>query len=294
MSTDRLLSSIASKVKQGECILFLGAAVHAGPPEDSPHVYPEELRPSLAGHVVEDLSRLCDFKRQFPADASNDLQRVALCAELSPGLGRKWLVDYLSDKLMARTKPSPMLHLLAQLPFKLIVTTNYDSLFETALTMAGKRVQKHVYCPRPNTVTRDILKDPTAEQPVVFKMHGDLDVPESIVITDEDYIQFVQRIGEKEKVNPVPGYIRQRMQMWPMLFMGYSLRDYNLRLLFRTLRWDVDRADDPGSYSVDRSPDPLILKVWQDERRFVTFLVQDLWSFVPQLHGMVMGAEVQA
>ena len=292
--SDRLLSAIAARVREGECILFLGAAVHAGPPPDSSFDYPEEVRPSLAGHVVDDLARECDFATQFPTDAANDLQRVALCAELSPGLGRKWLVEYLADKLMARTRPSPMLQMLAQMPFRVVVTTNYDSLFETALAAAGKKPQKLIYEPTPNTPARQVLKDPTEKQPVVFKMHGDLEKPESIVITDEDYIQFVQRLAEKDRVNPIPGYVRERMQMWPMLFMGYSLRDYNLRLLFRTLRWEVDRAVDPGAYSVDRSPDPLILKVWQNERRLVTFLIQDLWSFVPQLHEALAGAGVTA
>jgi len=277
------MSAIAAKIRTGECILFLGSAVHAGPPAGSTIDYPDEQRPLLAGRVAEGLAKLCDFHALFPDDSASDLQRVALCAELDPSVKRNGLVDYLGNTLMKTTEPSPMLRLLAEMPFRLIVTTNYDGLFEKALTLAGKRCQKYVYVPKPNTPTRDVVKDPTPEQPVVFKMHGDLDLPESIVITDEDYIQFVQRLAESDRNNAVPGYIRQRMQMWPILFVGYSLRDYNLRLLFRTLRWDIDPANDPGSYSVDRSPDPLILKVWQDERKFITFVIEDLWSFVPQL-----------
>ena len=34
-------------------------------------------------------------------------------------------------------------------------------------------------------------------------------------------------------------------------------------------------------YSVDVSPDPLILDVWQSQRRYVKFIAQDVWSFVP-------------
>ncbi len=122
-------------------------------------------------------------------------------------------------------------------------------------------------------------------------MHGDFDDRASIVITDEDYITFVQRMSDKDALHPVPETIRYRMLKWPTLFVGYSLRDYNLRLLFRTLRWRVDPANFPQSFSVDRNPDPLILQVWQHERRFITFVTQDLWTFVPWLYKEVCGEE---
>ena len=111
------------------------------------------------------------------------------------------------------------------------------------------------------------------------------------MITDEDYIGFVQRMSEKDGTHPVPQTVRYRIKKWPMLFVGYSLRDYNLRLLIRTLRWKVDAADTPSAFSVDPYPDLLIRRVWQDSRRLVTFFAQNLWTFVPWLHREVLGRE---
>jgi hypothetical protein len=76
------------------------------------------------------------------------------------------------------------------------------------------------------------------------------------------------------------------------LFVGYSLVDYNLRLLFKTLRWQLDKAQIPDTYSVDLYPDPLILDVWQEQRRYVKFLAEDVWNFVPDLYRAVMGKEM--
>ena len=75
------------------------------------------------------------------------------------------------------------------------------------------------------------------------------------------------------------------------LFIGYSLMDYNLRLLFKTLRWKLDAANVPDMYSVDYRPDALIMDVWQGQRRYVKFIAQDVWSFVPALHELVLGEE---
>jgi len=285
------LMDLAEHVKTGECILFLGAGIHAPPPDGSQYTYPEEQRPPLGGDLSERLAEASGFKQEFPHESPRDLQRVSLYLETKPGLGRKKLVDLLHQFLRIGKKPSPALKMLAALPFRIIVTTNYDRLLETA--MAGEDIQKElailIYNPSADAPTPDMSDDPTENRPLLFKMHGDLDHRDSIVITDEDYITFIQRMADKAALHPVPETVRFRMLKWPMLFAGYSLRDYNLRLLFRTLRWRIDPAIFPLSYSVDRNPDPLILQVWQNERKFVTFVAEDLWTFVPWLFAKVQG-----
>ena len=79
---------------------------------------------------------------------------------------------------------------------------------------------------------------------------------------------------------------------WPTLFLGYSLTDYNLRLLFKTLLWGVDQARIPDMYSVDRCPDPLVVDVLFARNRLVYFIVQDVWAFVPRLYQRVKGAKL--
>ena len=73
--------------------------------------------------------------------------------------------------------------------------------------------------------------------------------------------------------------------------MGYSLLDFNLRLLFRTLHWKLDAARRPESYSVDITPDPLVSDVFSREHG-LRFIVEDVWEFVPQLYREVIGAEM--
>jgi hypothetical protein len=288
------LKKLVGRVREGECILFLGAGVHAPPPEDSRYIYAKMERPLLGGDLARALARECNFKKKLPKESPHDLERVSLCFEITQGLGRKELVDSLEKHLRNGKKPSPALKMLAGLPFKIIVTTNYDQLLETALRESGKDPTVFVYNPDEKQPTPNVTKDPTEEQPLVFKMHGDLKHRSSIVITDEDYITFVQRMSDKGTLHPVPLTVRYRISTWPTLFVGYSLRDYNLRLLFRTLRWRLDKANFPPSFSVDHSPDPLILQVWQNQRQFVTFVTENLWAFVPWLFKEIRGKEYSA
>jgi hypothetical protein len=272
---------VADKVREGDCILFLGAGVHRPPQESSGYVYPEEQRPCTTEELAKNLADECQYGMKFPEESCPKLERVSLYFQEE--LGRDELVNSLNRYLKDGKKPSEALMMLARLPFKIFVTTNYDLLLDDALAECKKKAHRIVYNPSPDVPTCDLRQDPTAQEPLVFKMHGDLEQRDSIVITDEDYITFVQRMSDKDPFHPVPQTVRYRMQRWPILFVGYSLGDYNLRLIFRTLRWHIDVANFPRAYAVDIHPDPLILRVWQDERKFITFVTQDLWTFVPRL-----------
>jgi hypothetical protein len=291
ISEDAAINSVAERVARGECILFLGAGVHAPPPPGSPYQdsYPEGVRPALGRAFSEHLAAKCSYASTFPKDTVHNLQRVSLCYELDNS--RQQLVTEIRDAVHTDKKPSPVLRALAQLDFPLVITTNYDKLFERALAAQDKQPRVRVYSKDEDQKTDDI-PNPTASEPFVFKLHGDIDTPESIVITDEDYIHFVLRMSDREAYHPVPFTFRYRFANWPTLFLGYSLLDYNLRLLFKTLRWKTDVANVPDTYSVDPYPDSLIVKVWSGEQKYVKFIAQDVWTYVPKLYARVKGQEM--
>ena len=280
-----VIGQIADVVRSEKCILFLGAGVHAPPPADSAFVYPEEKRPPLGSALSESLAAGCNLCGQFPHEDARNLQRVALFYEVARS--RQQLAEAIRTAVHVGKEPSPVLRALAELNFLRVITTNYDQLFEDALRAAGKHPRVSIYTPTLEP-TRD-YGAPTAESPVVFKIHGDVDQPETLVVTDEDYIQFVLRMSSKEPYDPVPLKLKADLTEWTTLFVGYSLLDYNLRLLFKALRWGLDPTSVPDMYSVDYSPDPLILDVWHNRRRYVKFIAQDVWAFVPELYELVLG-----
>jgi hypothetical protein len=289
LEVDDVLGLIADAVSKEQCILFLGAGAHAPPPDQSPFEYPVEQRPPIGGALSRKLAASCNLSRRFPGEDPSNLQRVALFYEIARS--RRQLVDAVIDTVQTGKRPSPMLRALAELAFPLVITTNYDQLFESALIAIGKPPRVEVYTP--NLEPTADYRDPTAESPVVFKIHGDIMRPETIVITDEDYIQFVLRMSNKDPYDPVPLTLKYYLTGWTTLFVGYSLLDYNLRLLFKTLRWKIDSASVPDMYSVDYHPDPLIFDVWHNQRRYVKFIAQDVWAFVPKLYERVLGKEFQ-
>jgi hypothetical protein len=281
---------IVDSVKKGECILFLGAMASAPSPPGSRFTY-KKGPPS--GSV---LCRWLACRFGYRDEQAKTLARVSLYVQYREHGSRQFLVEALQRAVCReRIVPSPALHMLAALPFRIVITTNYDNLFDMALSRATdshghpKLPLIRVYDPTRPGPPEDVPLDPAANRPILLKLHGDFSRPESIVITEEDYIVFIQRMSTPH-LNPIHEFIRARMKTWPVLFIGYSLKDYNLRLLFRTLRWNVDVANFPLSYSVDPYPDNLIVSVWQ-EGKIVSFVRENLWDFVPNLYKECLGVE---
>ena len=284
---DDELEYLKEQIAAHECILFLGSAIHVPPP---PELTQYNYLPDKAPPVGSQLSKILAEKSDYPGADWWNLQRVSQYFETEKK-SRYLLVNEIKEAVDKDREPSPILRMLADLEFPIVITTNYDQLYEKAVEQKAKAeniadpYQLSIYNPNTNKAkTVDCPQNPDPKKPYILKIHGDVDKRESIVLTDEDYIQFVLRMSDKSPHNPFGQNVLAHLIKWPTLFVGYSLMDYNLRLLFKTLRWKLDAASIPPNYSVDKKPDVLIRDVWENQRRYVSFIVLNLWDCVPRLH----------
>jgi hypothetical protein len=149
----------------------------------------------------------------------------------------------------------------------LIITTNYDCLMEVALdlfkvpycVLTVDRNDRKVY----GRVSADLQKylgysdedyselqhdlngryfptnfslEKNRPVAVVYKIHGCLfrsAKRDSIIVSDEDYIDYLCRISDHEGM--VPGAVSKLMQGKGFLFAGYSFSDWNVRGIYKTL-----------------------------------------------------------
>ena len=123
---------LVESVREGQCILFLGSMASVRSPEDFSFPYTEA--PPNGSKLSKRLADRFGHKK----DATN-LQRIALYYE--DNFGRHSLVQaikkeiYISENGQA-VELSPAFCMLAELPFPIVITTNYDCLFDQALKSA--------------------------------------------------------------------------------------------------------------------------------------------------------------
>lgn len=98
---------------------------------------------------------------------------------------------------------------LANFPLPIYITTSYHGFIEEALRRAGKRPTTD-FC-RWNRATESIPSiwadgrySPTAHEPLVYHLYGTDQYPDSIVLTEADYISFLKETARNREAIPAP------------------------------------------------------------------------------------------
>jgi hypothetical protein len=296
---------------QGRVIPLLGAGVNlCGRPSDVAWT-PGGYLPS-----VSELARYLAEKFDYPQDETLDLVRVSEYAYVMSGSGP--LYDEL-HRVFDADYPINLLHrFLAELPRRLgqsneprrcqlIVTTNYDDALERAFREAGEPFDlvcyiaegshrgKFVHWPPVGEPTlieipNEYEKLRPGEQTVILKIHGAIDRAgseaewDSYVITEDHYIDYLTRT---EIHNLVPVMLAMQLRRSHFLFLGYSMRDWNLRVILHRI-WGEQKLK-YKSWAIQRHPDKLDREFW--EMRGVDVYDVPLEEYVPALE--VALAELQ-
>jgi len=297
---------ILDRLRQGKVVPFVGAGASiVGRPEGSQWSDTAEFLPRGA-----ELSSLLARKAAFasvsedPQDQS-DLLKVSAYYEQASG--RDALRDELHAVLGRPYRPGALHTLLASIEgLRLIVTTNYDTLLESAFR-AAKRPFDLVIYPKdsdqtgsgilywasgsdsPSTLSPDELQVDLAQTTVIFKMHGTIDdrsAPQpkydNFVITEDDYIDFLARMTSG---TAVPKAFLRHFRGRSFLFLGYSLGDWNMRVVLRNLGREFEAQSQRGGASKHWAiqDHPSAVEQWLWASRGVNVYDQRIEAFVQKL-----------
>lgn len=198
------------KVRSEEVVLWAGAglSMYAGFPSG------KELSELILDKMTESTRHQIN-KNSSLLEMTEDFTRIH-------GGNRNQLIRILKE-IFNRKPTSRKVHdTIKTIPhFKNIITTNYDTLFEDAYQADGQRIIQDNQIPY-------IEKNKTQ----IFKAHGDLSLPDSIVITKSDYDNFFAQ-GAEDRV--IWSVIKERISANSILFMGYSLEDSNVSVVFEKI-----------------------------------------------------------
>ncbi len=139
------------------------------------------------------------------------------------------------------------LRILARLPLKIYLTTSYHNFIEYELEAAGKHPSTR-FCfwnMKPAEVLPEYRPDPTyqpnVENPVVYHLLGLENYPQSMVLSEDDYLDLLWTLardkpgGSDSGERIIPPYLEAELRSSSLLLMGYRLQDWDLRILFRGL-----------------------------------------------------------
>jgi hypothetical protein len=236
---------LLQRIKKGKCTPFLGAGVCSE-------------RIPVSSQIANEWAE----KYDYPMEDSYDLTRVAqfvavtqdemfprdeICTKI------KELVEEITPKHFKN--PEEPHGLLADLPLPVYITTNYDDLMVRALKSRGKTpVQEICRWKECLMQHKPALSDfvPTPEKPLVYHIPGCYEIPESLVLTEDDYLEFLVTISAEQ--DRLPPRIQEAFTGTSLLLLGYRVTDWDFRVLFRMLAGYLGRSISRKHISVQLVP----------------------------------------
>jgi hypothetical protein len=127
-------------------------------------------------------------------------------------------------------------NILANLPFSMFITTNYDNFLERALRKAGKNplVMECAWNselesdPEHHNLGDEKIDD---RRPLIFHLHGRYQDPTSMVLTEDDYLDFMVRANKARGI--IPPLVEKAISATSLLCIGYSMSDITFKVIYR-------------------------------------------------------------
>lgn len=139
-------------------------------------------------------------------------------------------------------EPDNSLSILASLDIPLYLTTSYSRFVEAALKAVGKRPRTEVYCWRegleeniPSEYGTDPYYEPNVQNPLVYHWLGIDEYPDSLVLTEDDYLAFLVNVTQDFGTDAIPSSVRNALSSSLLLLLGYDLHAWDLRVLLQGL-----------------------------------------------------------
>ena len=300
--------AIWNHLKKGEVIPFLGAgaSLSGRPPEAKWDEASASFLPTgreLANRIAENAS----FPLPNPEDLKDpdkapsyylalaerdDLAKVS--SYYTQTADRPSLIDFMKEVFHRDYQIGQIHRFLAELTAPLlIVSTNYDDLLERAFQEKRKPYHLVTYPTDRTDLAASVLWwKPNATEPetfppaklplsltdtsIIFKMHGGIDrfhqQWDSFVITEEDYVEFLSRMTGQ---TAIPANFKFEFRKRRFLFLGYGLRDWNLRVLLKNMQSSVTHP--LGTVSKEENSAGAKLRSWAIQFR-PSQVEQVLWG----------------
>ena len=105
-----------------------------------------------------------------------------------------------------------------------------------------------------DTILRKSKYQPNVNQPLVYHLNGVVDVPQSMVLTEKDYRDFIINLNRIEEKEILPPAIRIVLAQTSLLFVGYSLEDITFRNIFQGIIILLNPKRQPTNIAVREVP----------------------------------------
>ena len=239
------------ELKNGDVWLFVGSGVSNAAGLDSWHQLSEAMVAAIK--ATTDTYTDSDFEHYLKHE--NPHPGIALI--FKGVMEEEEYYRFLRDRYRRNVPLSSLHNALANLPVKVVITTNYDKLLENAFRRPDCYDPPVVIYPKQIGYVRD--------EPRIVKLHGDIDHPETIVLTAKDYDTY------KDTHEALNKWAEDAINSHTILFVGFGLKDENFLQMYKEARNAPMMKK--RAFAIMTNTDPIEREVWRE--RLLTIIPVD-------------------
>lgn len=220
----RYINLFRDKAEQGKLVIFVGAGISCnvdGMPDWNGLIQNMAnaigySKCSTCRHKTKTCESDCSFRNDFSADEFLKIPQYVFNQD--ENLYRKIWEESIPDKAI----DAPLSSAIFDINPAHIITTNYDHLLESST---------NEFCEQYEVIKQDRDLLVAKKGKYIIKMHGDSSDYNSIVLKEQDYLNYSQKHVLIEL------FIKSLLTDHVVLFLGYSLNDYNIKLIISWLNY---------------------------------------------------------
>lgn len=211
---------LVRSIREHRCVLFAGAGLSAQAQSQDGSRLPtwSALLDRMLDWCIEHRVPLRAEPDEF-RDVVRRGRLLVVAQELQQSLGGQLNTCLSAILRSGRTKPSEAHRLVSKIDWVAALTSNYDGLIEGVYALESEGIVPPVFSPDGISQALDCLRNGRF---FVFKVHGDINLPGSIVLSNRDYARLLYLS---------PGYrsfLEAVFSSYTVLFVGFGGSDPDL------------------------------------------------------------------
>lgn len=248
-------ANLIEEIAYRRCILFLGSGISATSKNISGN------KPPTWGTFIEEIKKLIKLPKEDDEKfidsmlkQENFLMALQAIYDLSdPGAYSKYLRDtyarggYLPSKIHKDIKA---------LDSKIVITTNFDKIYENLCKEDGYIVQDY-------RNSKSIISNIKSPESIIVKAHGSIDDTDSIIFTGKQYYEAQAKYPEFYSL------LHSLFLTNTVIFLGYSLSDPDINLVLQNIK-NTSNSTCPHYIVLKEGTSKHVIKHWRDTYNIAT------------------------
>lgn len=243
-------ANLVEELAYRRCVIFIGSGVSAtakngeGQSPETWSVFLNNIKSLMKHPSAQDK----EFVEKMLAENNYLLALQTIYDLCDPGEYSNYLKEMYLRKGYA---PSNVHKLIKDLDSKIVITTNFDKLYENACSdLQGCMTFDY-------TQTKSIIGCIKSPESIIIKAHGSIDDTEKIVFTTQQYY------GAQEEYPEFYRLLSSLFLTHTIVFLGYSLQDPDINLLLQFLH-NTANTSCPHYLLSKSGNSPQLIKHWKN------------------------------